>query len=207
MAHPELEISLMAFLGRFSPPRSIAGNPAAMAEETDHLLSAFARFAPRDGFQTWWLNVTTELVRRMKTRAWPMVAEVEAACQAARQSNQGSMGEDAIEAMILDHMATWYARWKSQMPGYGNAARTMALIRRGILKDEREARFRGFDLTQAMKERAFDQPIGADELAAHRRVMANLRALSERVASNQSDAKAKRDQVIPDEDPGEAAYG
>lgn len=207
MAHPELETSLVAFLERFSPPRSIAGNPAAMAEETDQLLAAFARFAPRDGFQTWWLATTNELVRRMKTRAWPMVGEVETACQAARQLQQGSMGEDAIEAMILDRMEEWYRKFRNQMPGYGKASRTMALIRRGVFADEREARFYGFDLSHDMKERAFNQRIGRDELAHHRRVMGDLRALSERVAANGADAKAKRETVIPDDAPGEVAYG
>lgn len=205
--HPELEASLTAFLERFTPPRHIAGNTDAVRQEVAQLTDAFARFAPRDGFQTWWLSVTNELVRRMKTRAWPMVAEVEIACQAARQLKHGSMGEDAIEAMILDRMEDWYRRFKSQMPGYGKASRTMALIRRGVFANEREARFRGFDLSHDMKERAFNQRIGQDELTHHRRVMGDLRALSERVAANGSDAKAKHSTVIPDDDPGEVAYG
>ena len=204
--NPELEASLTAFLERFTPPRHIAGNPDAVRQEVAQLTDAFARFAPRDGFQTWWLGVTNELVRRMKTRAWPMVAEVETACQAARMARQGAMGEDAVEAMILDRMEEWYRRFKSQMPGYGKASRTMALIRRGVFADEREARFRGFDLSHDMKERAFGQRIGRDELEHHRRVMGDLRALSERVAVNGADARAKRDHVIP-EDPGEVAYG
>lgn len=200
-ASTELETALTAFLSRFTPPRVVAGNPVAMAEEADQILNAFARFEPHIGFSEWWRQVTDELVRRMETRAWPLVSEVERACQAVRQSRQGGQGADAVEAMIIDHMETWFRRWKSQMPGYGNASRTMALIQRGVLANEREARFCGFALTEAMRQRAHEQEMGRDERDHHRRITVDLRILSERVSVNGADAKAKRETVIPhDED-------
>lgn len=180
----ELEEALEAFLSRFSPPRHIADNPQAIEAEAAQIVAAFARFAPADGFADWWQRVTTELVRRMKTRAWPLVSEVEAACQAARSASPSTATEDAIEAMILDRMEDWFRRTHSQMPGYGRPSRTMALIRRGVLRDEREARFRGFDMTQDMRDRAHGQKIGPDELAAHRLAMSGLRATAAQQEAN-----------------------
>lgn len=205
-AKPELKAALTASLERFSPPRHIAGNPAALEQEVSQLLDAFARFAPSQGFEEWWISVTSELGRRIKTRAWPLVGEVELACQNIRQARTGTTGEGAIEAMILDPMETWFRRFKSQMPGYGRASRTVALIQRGVFASEREARFFGFDLSHEMRARVDAQPASRAENAHHISVMDKLDALNIRVAENAADAAAKRATVIPRGD-GEVANG
>ena len=180
----ELLAALEGFLDRLSPPRQIAANPQAVEAEAAQILAAFDRHAPPDGFAEWWAQVTTELLRRMKTRAWPLVSEVESACAAVRQAKGGAASEAEVERLILDRMTDWFALRKTQMPGYGKPSRTVALIRRGVLRDEREARFRGFDMTQDMRDRAHQQAATPDEAAAHAAALERLRVSADKIAEN-----------------------
>ncbi|MFN3724511.1 MAG: hypothetical protein ACK4VZ_15900 [Paracoccaceae bacterium] len=86
-----------------------------MAQEVMQIAEAVARFAPRTGFADWWPAVGTTIVQRMKTRAWPMVSEVETACRIindARRSTGGA-SDDATEAAAVDRMESWYRKFGS----------------------------------------------------------------------------------------------
>jgi hypothetical protein len=186
-----LENSLGAFLLRASPPRHIAGNPQAMADEAASLGRVVNQRAPSQGYSDWWAKFADELQRRMKTRAWPIVSEIEAAAAAvAAQSRQSSEpDQDLIEGEAIKRMASWFEKFKSQLPSHGRSSRTAALIAQGVLQNEREARFYGFDLSDEQRRKSDDQAPSRAEEQHDRRVMADLRAISERHA-------ATRDEVI-----------
>ena len=199
MQRTDLQSAVSRFLERFTPPRGIAGNPEAMVDEAGQIAQAFSRLAPAGDLDGWWREASDELIRRMKSRAWPLVSEVEAACRAVNErAGAGSSHADSMaEAAALDRMEAWFRRFKSQMPGHGKPARTAELIRRGVLASEREARFHGFDLGASQSARALDQQPCRAETDHHERVTADLRALSERIGWNKADAIKLRDSIKP----------
>lgn len=150
----EIKVAVWGFRCRFSPPRSIAGNNEAMADEVIQITSAVVRFAPNTGFADWWPAVSTAIVQRMKTRAWPMVSEVETACRIVTEAGRsgGGASQDAMEANAIDRMESWFRKFGNQMPGHGKPSRTMALLQRGVFQDLRHARFCGFDMSYGQME-------------------------------------------------------
>lgn len=199
MPPTEIETAITTFLERFTPPRGVAGNPGQMTTEARQITEAVARFAPRTGFADWWREASTELVRRMKSRAWPLVSEVEAACRAVNDRASGGAGSsDAmVESAALDRMERWFRQFKTQMPGHGKPQRTAELIRRGVLDNERAARFHGFELSRDQNARALDQRIGQDEADHHERVTGDLRAIADRIGMNRAEAAKLRETVKP----------
>lgn len=200
MQRTDLQSAVSRFLERFTPPRGVAGNPVAMVDEADQIAQAFARFAPVTGFDVWWSDVTDQLIRRMKTRAWPMVSEVEAACRIVNDRAMPSIGgghSEAVEAAAVDRMAAWFAKFRSQMPGHGKPTRTAEMIRRGVLADLREARFYGFELSGAQSKAALELPPCRAEVDHDRDVMDRLRALGDRMAPYAAEVHANRKTVKP----------
>lgn len=167
------------FLDRFSPPRSIQNNPKAMQDDADAMLRTVVRFAPRDGYSEWLDGVLITLQDGMTTRSWPSPGEVTKACRAGGKGADDKSAED----QALLRMMAWHERYGSQMPGHGNPARTAELIRRGTLKNERDARFKGFDLSEDDTRRALDQEMTRDEWVHHCNVMAGLHGLEPRDAA------------------------
>jgi hypothetical protein len=197
-----LDDRLGALLRRLSPPRHVAGNPQAMQDEVASLSRIINQRAPSQGYVEWWGKFEDELLRRMKTRAWPIVGEIEGAAQAvAAQSRQSQApGQDAIEIAAIDRMASWFRQFNSQMPSHGRATRTAALIARGVLANEREARFYGFDLTDVQRRMSDDQAPSAAEERHHRRVMEDLQATAARIAVHREEVIRKRASVKPEAD-------
>lgn len=202
MAHnDEIKAAVVAFLSRFSPPRSIAGSAEAMSDEVIQITDAVARFAPRVGFQDWWPAVGTAIVQRMKTRAWPMVSEVETACRIATEAGRsGAASSDAVnEQAAIDRLESWFRKFGTQAPSQGRPSRTLALINRGVLRDLRHARFCGFDLTNDQTEQSRDQAPGPEEQKHHHRVMADLHAIGERMDAHRDEFARLRASVKPNE--------
>ena len=192
----ELSQLLSALLGRLSPPRSIAGSERAMGEEVAALAKALSRAAPSQGYRAWFDDFADALASRAKTRAWPIVSEIEAAARAvadrSAQSSSGADNADFYEIKAVERMADWFGKFRSQMPSHGKSSRTAALIRQGVLRDLREARFCGFDLSDEQMAAAVAMPIGADEARHHNAITADLMAIAERNASIAEEIAAKR---------------
>jgi len=85
----EISKALAQWLESYSPPRSMAGNADAMQRESERLLSVLSKFAPNDGYNGWVHDVLEQCSYQMKTRAWPTVGELGAACSNARKARQG----------------------------------------------------------------------------------------------------------------------
>lgn len=121
------------------------------------------------------LIATRKYVRRRHGgRGWPpvkiMIAAMDDALKAARTDPVAS-GDDGS---VLELMEKWFARFQSQMPSSGSPARTSALIRRGMLTDEREAKFFGFDLGDEQRKYASGQTAADAEQKLNTRVLAKI---------------------------------
>lgn len=192
----ELSQMLSGVLGRLSPPRGIANSERAMGDEVAALAKALSRAAPSQGYRAWFEDFSDALASRAKTRAWPIVSEIEAAAKAvadrSAQSSSGPDNADYYEIKAIDRMADWFGKFHSQLPGHGKPSRTAALISRGVLRDLRDARFCGFDLSDDQMAAAVAMPMGADEARHHNTITADLMAIAERNASIAEEIAAKR---------------
>lgn len=185
---------LSDLLARLSPPASIKANADAQRAEIAQMLKSIQRAAPTSGYQNWWQDFEEALSRRMKTRAWPIISEIEAAAEIISPDGHGGASDDMAESAAVSRMADWFARFKAQMPGHGRSSRSAELIRNGTFANEAEARFYGFDLDPAQMERAKGQQECHAATRHHNRVMDQLRVIRERNAVNAEAVKAARKQ-------------
>ena len=155
-------------LSRRTAPRAIAGNAEAQKSEISALVRAVMRHAPREGLETWWQGFEDALLSRMKTHGWPIQSEIDAAA--------GSLSKrrDSSPEFWASRAEDWYRQHGTPLPGANNAEITESLIRRGVLKDEREARFRGFVQSQSSVRVALSQKMGRGEFEHHVSVLARL---------------------------------
>lgn len=190
---------LSALLDRRSPPQSIKANQAAQLDEIAGLVRAVIRLAPTRDYADWWGRFEDELLSRAKTRAWPTLNEMAAAAQAIRGNPgfSGDIDQDGIERAAVDRMESWFNKFNSQLPGHGKPSRTADLIRRGVLANEAEARFYGFDLTDDQRRRAHDQPACDAERRHHDRVMDDLMATRQRMEAHAAEFAAAKRNVKP----------
>lgn len=192
----ELSQLLSGMLGRLSPPRGIANSERAMGEEVAALAKALSRAAPAQGYRAWFDDFADALASRAKTRAWPIVSEIESAAKAvadrSAHTSSGPDNADFYEIKAVERMADWFGKFRSQMPSHGKPSRTAALIRQGVLRDLREARFCGFDLSDEQMADAVAMPMGPDEARHHNAITADLMAIAERNASIAAEIAAKR---------------
>lgn len=170
------------WLERFSPPRQIADKPQALQDDAEALFRIILDHAPAEGWQEWWDLTVRALEASMTHRSWPSPGDVVRACRGAlakmpaTETNLQSRGESNAIQMLID----WHAKFGTQMPGLGRPDRTDELIRRGVLRNEREARFKGFVLSPASRQRIAEQDQRPDraEWDHHVGVMARLEGRS-----------------------------
>lgn len=194
----EIKTAVANFLLRLSPPRAIAGNERLMADEMADITAAVARHAPTMGFSEWWPKVGSEVMARMKARSWPLVSEVENVCRHINGAGRsGGLSNEAVEAAAIDRLESWFHKFGNQAPSQGNPSRTMALIRRGVLRDIRHARFCGFDLAAEQMEKAREMPIGPEEERHHNRVLDDLHAIRDRMSAHGDEFIAAKKNVKP----------
>lgn len=172
-----IRTALMGILSRKTPPQALKANQDGQRAEVATILRTIGRHAPQQGYDIWWDRFEDDLSRRMKTHGWPIASEVEASCRAAAGHDGGRAAMD--ESRAVQMLSDWHSKFGKQMPGMGRDDRTAELIRRGVLANEREARFCGYDLDTASRARALDQAPGRAELAHHERVLARLRGNAE----------------------------
>jgi len=191
---PSMEVSqrLTRFLDRFSPPASIKDNPTAMQDEAEGLLKQLLRYAPREHVGPWCDRVLERCAEVMKTRAWPTVFEISAACNALRRDISAEGPDNGVEVSMVDRLEAWFRKFGNQMPGCGRPTRTAALIERGVLRNERFAKFKGFDLDHPQRERAKGQDASIEEQRHHDGVLFDLRATNDRIEANRAEARAMR---------------
>ncbi len=176
------------WLDRFSPPRRMANDTAAQQQDANAMLQTVMRFAPKEDYGDWLPAMLRRLEDGMTTRSWPAPGEVVKACKAGG-SGSPDVNKEVQESAALDRMVDWFGKFKTQMPGHGHYSRTQKLIERGVIKDLREARYRGFDITFEQSKEAKEQPVGTDEKVHHQMVLNDLLNTQERNA-------ARRDEIM-----------
>jgi hypothetical protein len=170
---------LSRWLDRYSPPQGMKDNPQAIQDEAEALLRVLLRFAPREAYDMWVRDALDRCAYTMKTRAWPTVGDLGAACSNLRKDRRTEAASAGGDDMgMIDRMADWHAKFGDQLPGYGRPERTAELVARGVLRDLREARFRGYALDDRQRAEAMSQPPGDDEWRHHVTVMARIKGIS-----------------------------
>lgn len=111
---------------RLTPPQGIKNNPKAMQAEWDALLKVLLRFAPGDGYNGWVAEALERCGMNLKTRAWPTVHELGAACSNFRKESRSGPDAQAAPPMKSEHqiIADRMARGEPVGEGwlYGRAA-------------------------------------------------------------------------------------
>jgi hypothetical protein len=79
----DLSAWLHRFLGRYAAPRHM--DEQARRDETMLMLRALDRRAPSVGLDAWLTDLEDILAADLRTRAWPTVGELVAACKKARR--------------------------------------------------------------------------------------------------------------------------
>lgn len=126
----------------YSPPRQIAGKPELMQRESERLLGVIVKMAPQEGYIGWVGTVLDVVASNMKTRAWPTVAEIGAACSNARKEARKDGPAQPTEMDVYEIAAM---RMKSGQPVgepylYGREA--VEIIARGLIDQETMTRYR-----------------------------------------------------------------
>lgn len=166
-----IETRLRDLLKRLSPPMRVKGSAELQAQEVKALFDAISARAPRSDVEDWMRRWEEMLLRSHSTRAWPILKEVHDA--ADRLQRDAAPGEANI-SVDADYAAAWIQR-TGRVPGWLNSVElTAELLRRGVVSDLREARFRGCEMTREQDEAARKMKMGRDERDHHLKVMARL---------------------------------
>ena len=133
----------------------------------DHIRGSFKRAAMK-------------LKSKHKSRTWPLAADIASAIQSSMQSKEAlAKGlEDDLEAAARFLNNTGRAH-----PSYRSSYIAKRLIERGLLKDERDAHWRGFDMFE-YKNLYTKQRMTLDEWKNHIRILANMCNLTKEEAED-----------------------
>lgn len=136
LRNSEIARQLTEWLQRYSPPQSIKGNPKAMQAECDALLKVVLRFAPQDGYQGWVAEALEQCSYGMKTRAWPTVNELGAACSNRRKESRETVTD---LTQPKDDFERYAERIHKKMPvgdGWIYGRNAWELVSRGLVTED-----------------------------------------------------------------------
>lgn len=83
----EITEMLDRWLDRLAPPRHLVEKPQAAQEEVEALLRILTKMAPQSDYQPFIRRVFDQVEYAAKTRTWPTVNELGAACSATRKES------------------------------------------------------------------------------------------------------------------------
>lgn len=138
----EIARAFSQWLESYSPPRSIAGKPDAMQREAERLTAVLVKFAPSEGYLGWVDSVLEQVAYQMKTRAWPTVAEIGAACSNARKAgrNDGGPQPTALDVYEIAAMRMKSGEAVGEPYLYGREA--VEMIARGLIDEATMTKYR-----------------------------------------------------------------
>lgn len=121
------------WLERFSPPASIKGNGRAMQDAADALLRVLLKFAPQDEYGAFVNRALDTAEFQMKTRAWPTVHELGAACSNVRKEMPVSEGGSTMDPHEIAARKIHNRQPVGDGWIYGRGAHE--LVERGLVRD------------------------------------------------------------------------
>lgn len=140
----EIAKTFAEWLQFYSPPRQIAQSPEMMQKESERLLSIIVKMAPHEGYNGWVGAVLDVVASNMKTRAWPTVAEIGAACSSQNKSLRKSP-DAAPQPTAMDVYELNANRMKAGEPvgeGYLYGKEAIEMIVRGLIDEATMTRYR-----------------------------------------------------------------
>ncbi|ARO14423.1 hypothetical protein BVG79_01077 [Ketogulonicigenium robustum] len=81
----EINDQIARFLVRYSPPRTMAENLDAQRDEIRRITRIVVQHAPNVGYVEWVATLIDQIEVGMTTRSWPLIGEVNKACEALRK--------------------------------------------------------------------------------------------------------------------------
>lgn len=178
----EIAKGLADWLALYSPPRNIAGNPQAIQREMDRLIAVLVKFAPQDGYNGWVSTVLDQCAYQMKTRAWPTVGELGAACSNARKSMKPSEKPQAFALDIYELNANRMNAGEPVSENYLYGREAVEIIARKLIDHETITKYRSAAFF-ARKDTQGEAAALAWEAEAKERHESAKRAHRERVAA------------------------
>lgn len=178
----EIAKALAEWLESYTPPRSMAGNPEALQRESERLLGVLTKFAPQEGYNGWVSSVLEQCAYQMKTRAWPTVGELGAACSNARKLMKASDKPKPFAMDIYELNANRMKAGEVVGEGYLYGREAVEMIARGLIDQDTMAKYRSAAFL-ARKDIHGEEAALAWEAAAKDRHESAKRAHRERVAA------------------------
>lgn len=135
LRNAEIARQFQDWLQRYTPPQGIKANPKALQAEADALLKVVLRFAPNDGYHGWVADALEQCAYAMKTRAWPTVNELGAACSNRRKEAREAFTDNTTPK---DDFERYAERIHQKLPvgdGWIYGRNAWELINRGLVTD------------------------------------------------------------------------
>lgn len=140
---------LKAYLERRTPPKNITGREGeemtqAMKDEIASLFRAIDRLAPKDGYDDWWNRFEDAVLRNEKTRAWPIVGDLQRAAEAIKPKAGTNVSVDE-PAQIYEMVVYWWRKFKDPHPAIARPHHADRMVKEGVATpiELHEAGFKG----------------------------------------------------------------
>lgn len=138
----EIARTFAQWLESYSPPRSIAGKSDAMQREAERLTAVLVKFAPSEGYLGWVDSVLEQVAYQMKTRAWPTVAEIGAACSNARKEARALGPVPSVAMDIYELNANRMKAGEAVGECYLYGREAVEIIARGLIDEATMTKYR-----------------------------------------------------------------
>lgn len=179
----QIKQELADLLSEYAVPKNLI-DPASQAKNINSTAEMINGLFPNDTtpdhIKGSFKRAAMKIAGKHKSRTWPLPAVISEAIQSSMQSKEAlAKGlEDDLEAAVRFLNNTGRAH-----PSYRSSYIAKRLIERGLLKDERDAHWRGFDMFE-YKNLYTKQRMTLDEWKNHIRILANMCNLTKEEAED-----------------------
>ncbi len=131
----EIASRFSKWLQRYLPPRHLRANSEACQDEADALLRVILKATPQTDFMPWLNRVLENMDYRMKTRAWPTVAELNECCLLKHERKSTSpAGAFSLDSAVI--AAKRMGRGEPVADWWLFGERTNELYARGLVEEK-----------------------------------------------------------------------
>lgn len=180
-------------LSGYEPPYNLRDDQAKQVREATEVAELIINTLPtslnENQITATFERAGKELKKVAKSRSWPIAKDI---LEAIRRATPEPEAEDIEQAATGSlEKAIQYLKETRRAHNFHNGQHiARELIKRGLLQDERDARWRGFDMAGVPKDIINSQRMTLEEWQNHIRVMARLK--------NCSEAEAEKHELFSD---------